>query len=202
MITYVKGELTEIFNNTIVVEAAGVGYEIMVPTSILGHLSNIGEIVKVYTYQNVKEDALDLYGFRSRDDLNIFKLLISVSGVGPKGALNILSTLTPDDLRYAVLSEDAKAITRAPGVGIKNAQKIIIELKDKLSAQDLLTADAGQTDTIKAAGHGPKDEAVEALMALGYSSSEALRAVRESIVTDDMDAEAILKQALKKLAFI
>lgn len=203
MITYVKGELSEIYGNYIVVETGGVGYEMMVPTSITGALPALGSDVKIYTYQYVKEDALDLYGFLSRDDLNIFKLLITVNGIGPKGALNILSVITPDDLRLAVLSDDVKKIQSAPGIGAKTAQKLIIELKDKLSLEDVLTKGASDGAAQSAQNaNGPRDEAIEALVALGYSSSEAIRAVREVEITDDSDGEAVLKAALKKLAFM
>ncbi len=198
MIRYIKGELTEIYENTIVVECYGVGYEIMVPASISGMLPQTGNEVKIYTYQYVKEDALDLYGFISPDDLEIFKLLITVSGIGPKGALNILSTISPDDLRLAVLSDDVKAIQRAPGIGGKTAQKLIIELKDKLKLEDVLER---KQSNVSVNIQGPRDEAIEALTALGYSSSEAIRAVR-SVEDEVTDSEAILKQALKKLAFM
>lgn len=203
MITYVKGELSEIYGNYIVVETGGVGYEMMVPPSITGALPALGSDVKIYTYQYVKEDALDLYGFLSRDDLNIFKLLITVNGIGPKGALNILSVITPDDLRLAVLSDDVKRIRSAPGIGAKTAQKLIIELKDKLSLEDVLTKGVSDGAAQSAQNaNGPRDEAIEALVALGYSSSEAIRAVREVEITEDADGEAVLKAALKKLAFM
>lgn len=203
MITYVKGELSEIYGNYIVVETGGVGYEMMVPPSITGTLPALGSDVKIYTYQYVKEDALDLYGFLSRDDLNIFKLLITVNGIGPKGALNILSVITPDDLRLAVLSDDVKRIQSAPGIGAKTAQKLIIELKDKLSLEDVLTKGVSDGAAQSAQNaNGPRDEAIEALVALGYSSSESIRAVREVEITEDADGEAVLKAALKKLAFM
>ena len=137
MITYIIGEFTEIEDTTIIVEAYGVGYEIMVPGSVVSLLPPVGSRIKIYTYQNVKEDALDLYGFLTKDDLNIFKLLITVNGIGPKGALSILSSISPDDLRIAVVSDDVKRIQSAPGIGAKTAQKLIIELKDKLKLEDV-----------------------------------------------------------------
>lgn len=201
MITYVKGELTEINDTSIVVECYGVGYEIMVPASILSELPAIGDMVKVYTFQYVREDILDLYGFLTKDDLTIFKLLITVNGIGPKGALSILSVIRPDDLRLAVLSDDVKAIQRAPGIGGKTAQKLIIELKDKLSIEDVI----GRTDSAVVAippSGSTRDEAIEALVSLGYSSSEAIRAVRDVPDQEGMDSEALLRAALKKLAFV
>lgn len=201
MITYIKGELSEIYDNNIVVEACGIGYEIMVPSSLMGALPMTGSQVKIYTYQYVKEDALDLYGFMSRDDLTVFKLLITVNGIGPKGALNILSVITPDELRLAVLSDDVKRIQAAPGIGGKTAQKLIIELKDKLSLEDVLTKGI-DINAVQPGTSAPRDEAIEALVALGYSQSEAAGAVRNIDITDDMDGEYILKQALKQLAFM
>ena len=137
MYSYIKGELSEIVaENHIVVENGGIGYNIYIPGQVLSLLPGVGEEVKIYTYLCVREDAFILYGFLTRDDLNVFKLLIGVSGIGPKGALAILSVMSTDDLRFAVLSDDAKAIAKAPGVGNKTAQRLIIELKDKLSLED------------------------------------------------------------------
>lgn len=131
-----KGELAEKNIDSIVVEAAGVGYLIYIPTQYFDMLPDEGEDVKIYTYLCVREDAMILYGFLSKDDLEIFKLLITVSGIGPKGGLAILSTLPADDLRFAILSGDSKAISKAPGIGAKTAQRVILDLKDKLSLED------------------------------------------------------------------
>ena len=201
MITYVKGELTDINGNSIVVECFGVGYEIMVPASIADRLPSAGNQVKIYTYQYVREDTLDLYGFLTKDDLNIFKLLITVNGIGPKGALNILSAISPDELRIAVISDDVKTIQKAPGIGGKTAQKLIIELKDKLSLEDVITHGM-ETENRVPASDPARNEAIEALVALGYTSAEALRAVKSVEDSDSMDSEALLKAALKKLAFM
>lgn len=200
MITYIIGEFTEIEDSTIIVEAYGVGYEIMVPGSVVSLLPPVGSRVKIYTYQNVKEDALDLYGFLTKDDLNIFKLLITVNGIGPKGALSILSSISPDDLRIAVVSDDVKRIQSAPGIGAKTAQKLIIELKDKLKLEDVLYKN--DTEVTNNTSGSVRDEAVEALCSLGYSPSEALRAVKNIDINDGMSSEDILKLALKKLVFI
>ena len=201
MITYVKGELVEINESAIVVETYGVGYEIMVPASLLAGLPSVGELVKIYTYQYVKEDALDLYGFLTADDMKVFKLLITVNGIGPKGALNILSVISPDELRLAVLSDDVKSIQKAPGIGGKTAQKLIIELKDKLSYEDVINSGFKSKD-VDFPLNSARDEAIEALVSLGYSSSEAIRAVRTVNNVDDMDSEALLKAALKQIAFM
>lgn len=202
MISYIKGELVEVTENSIVLDHQGMGFSIMMPGSILDKLPQIGSELKVHTYLYVKEDILDLYGFLTRDDLKIFKLLITVNGIGPKGALAILSALSPDDLRFAVLAGDAKTISKAPGIGSKTAQKLIIELKDELKIEDVLDG-AGEgyvsqdnmADTASA-------EAVMALTSLGYSAADATRAVRMVENVQSMDSEAILKAALKKLAFM
>lgn len=202
MISYIKGELVEVTENSIVLDHQGMGFSIMMPGSILDKLPQIGSELKVHTYLYVKEDILDLYGFLTRDDLKIFKLLITVNGIGPKGALAILSALSPDDLRFAVLAGDAKTISKAPGIGSKTAQKLIIELKDKLKIEDVLDG-AGEgyvsqdnmADTASA-------EAVMALTSLGYSAADATRAVMMVENVQSMDSEAILKAALKKLAFM
>ena len=136
MYAYVKGELTEVTVDFIVIEAGGIGYRIFIPGKTFEYLPGIGEELKVYTYLHLREDVMILYGFLTKDDLELFKLLITVSGIGPKGGLAILSTLEADDLRFAVLSGDAKAIAKAPGIGAKTAQRVILELKDKLSLED------------------------------------------------------------------
>ena len=201
MISYIKGELTEVFEDTVVVETNGIGYNIRVPGSVLDRLPSVGSSVRIYTYLYVKEDAMNLFGFLSRDDLSVFKLLLNVSGIGPKGALAILSTIGPDDLRFAVLSEDVKTISSAPGIGAKTAKRLIIELKDKLKLAEVFeTALANkekalsENDVLLA-----KNEAVEALVALGYASAQAMKAVQQVENAEEKDSEQILKEALKKL---
>lgn len=202
MISYIKGELTEVFDDIIIVESSNIGYNIRVPASLISNIPKVGTNIKVYTYLYVREDALSLYGFMTRDDLNVFKLLISVNGIGPKGALGILSTITPNELRYAVLSDDVKLISSSPGIGVKTAQKLIIELKDKLKLEDVFENQLSIDDNIgNATNSDGKNEAIQALVALGYGSNEAIRAVKQ--VDDQIykDPEKILKEALKKLAF-
>ncbi|MBR1390579.1 MAG: Holliday junction branch migration protein RuvA [Lachnospiraceae bacterium] len=205
MYAYIKGELTEIISEDhIVVENAGIGYNIHVPTQIHEVLPDIGEQVKIYTYQYIREDAIELYGFLTRDDLHVFRLLIGVSGIGPKGALAILSVMSTDDLRFAVLGDDAKAIAKAPGVGTKTAQRVIIELKDKLSLEDAFEQKlaAVEKNPRREERMGRKQEAIEALVALGYSASEAAKAVNGVELTGDDTVEEILKLALKQMAFL
>ncbi len=202
MYSYLKGELVEVLDGTIVVEVNNIGYNVHIPASMVDYFTGIGQAVKIYTYLYVKEGIMELYGFRTRDDLNIFKLLLGVSGIGPKGALAVLTVLTPDDLRFAVLGEDAKAIVKAPGIGAKTAQRVILELKDKLKLEDAFEGkasdgDIGQGDSLS----GVKSEAVQALVALGYSSSEAWKAIGSVELTPGLTVEEVLKASLKQMAF-
>lgn len=205
MYSYIKGELVEMTEEFIVVENHGIGYNIRIPQSIFASFTGIGQKVKIYTYTYVREDALHLYGFLSRDDLMIFQLLLGVSGIGPKGALAILSVMTPDDLRFAVIGEDDKTIAKAPGIGKKSAQRLIIELKDKLKLEDasMIKSASVEPDSSKAAEiHGVKTEAVMALTALGYSSAEAAKAVSQVEVGEESTVEEVLKASLKQMAWI
>lgn len=201
MISYIKGELTEVFEDTVVVETNGIGYNIRVPGSVLERLPSVGSSVRIYTYLYVKEDAMNLFGFLNRDDLSVFKLLLNVSGIGPKGALAILSTIGPDDLRFAVLSEDVKTISSAPGIGAKTAKRLIIELKDKLKLAEVFETALANKE--KASSENDvmlaRNEAVEALVALGYASAQAMKAVQQVENAEEKDSEQILKEALKKL---
>lgn len=204
MISFVRGELSEIIENIVVVDNNGVGYNIEVPLSVLPQLPLVGSEVKLYTYLSVREDAMKLFGFITRDDLNIFKLLIGVSGIGPKGALAILSSMTPNELRIAVMSDDAKLIARAPGIGLKTAQKLIIEAKGKISMPEDISEDGAipMPSVNIEAGSDPRSEAIAALTALGYSNSEAVMAVKKVEYVDGMDAEAVLKASLRHLTFL
>lgn len=203
MISYIRGILTEASGDGIVVEAGGIGYEIRVPLSVLERLPRLGEEVKIHTFLQVREDGVGLFGFLDRGELAMFKQLLGVGGIGPKGALGVLTALKPDDLRLAVISGDAKAIARAPGVGIKTAQRIILDLKDKVSMDDILPAADGSSPDSGGRGDAvlgaAAREAMEALTALGYSAMEASRAVGRVEVTEDMTAEDVLKQSLRFL---
>ena len=203
VISYVKGALAEKSGDRIVVEAGPVGLGIYVPLSVLEVLPPLGEEVKIYTYLQVREDDLSLYGFLDRQDLDMFRRLIGVNGIGPKGALGILSALSPDDLRLAILTGDAKAISKAPGVGAKTAQRIILDLKDKVSAEEMLAsvADTEERTSVPLMQEAGR-EAATALVALGYSNLEASKAVKNVQITEDMDAEAVLRASLKYLAFL
>lgn len=200
MISYIRGNLAAMERDKVIVDVHGVGYGVFMPERSMGLLPQMGSEVKLHTYLNVREDAMQLFGFLTRDDLAVFKLLIGVSGIGPKGGLGILSQLSADDLRFAVLSGDVKAISATPGIGKKTAEKLIIELKDKLDLDDMLhPADEG----IPAVGAGAdpgatsvQSEAVQALVALGYGSTESLKAVKK-VKLEDATVEEVLKAALK-----
>lgn len=205
VISYIRGMLAEKAGDMIVVEAGQVGFGIRVPMTVLESLPPLGEEVRIYTHMQVKEDDMSLYGFLNRQDLEMFRQLIGVNGIGPKGALAILSALRPDDLRLAILTGDARAISRAPGIGAKTAQRIILDLKDKVSAEEMIASMEAEKGTgavaAPLAGEASR-EAVEALVALGYSNLEASKAVKSVQTTEDMDAEAVLKASLKYLAFL
>lgn len=201
MIGYVKGILADREDNTATIDVNGFGVNVIVSESLLYELPSEGSEVKLYTYTYVKEDAFHLYGFRSKDELGLFKQLISVSGIGPKGGLAILSVLGPEDLRFAIYSGDSKTIAKAPGIGKKTAERLVLELKDKVSILDndgdvLLDQIASAEDSD---GRVNRVDAIEALVALGYPRTEAAKAVKNVNPDDDMDVEAILKASLKYL---
>ena len=202
MISFVKGTVADIGENCLVVENGGIGYEIYMTGQDLGK-ARIGDEKKIHTFLYVREDILQLYGFFSKDDLGMFKLLIGVNGVGPKGALGILSGISADELRFAVLSDDVKTISKAPGIGKKTAQKMILELKDKLAKEQGSLPTGGLEMTPKAAAAGADDavsEADSALVVLGYSQAEALQAM-EGIQTDGaVTSEQLIRTCLKKMA--
>lgn len=204
MIQYIRGELATLEEDRIIVDVGGIGYGIFMSVQSMSSLPPVGSEVRIYTYLNVKEDAMQLFGFLTRDDLSVFKLLIGVNGIGPKGGQAVLSVLSPDDLRFAVLSNDVKAISAAPGIGKKTAEKVILELKDKLSLEDALDhAVSGQSDnhSVQNGGGEVQSEAVQALVALGYGSTEALKAVKQIEISEDTDVETVLKKALKNMMF-
>ena len=202
MIGYIRGILEEADEQSVIIDNHGIGYRIFVPSSAFSGALPIGKEVKIYTYLSVKEDAMQLYGFLTRDDLRMFRMLLGVNGIGPKAGLGILSALTADELRFAVLADDAASIAKAPGIGKKTAQKLILELKDKLNLEDafeqkLANQAAGD---ISAADTGSQvQEAVQALTALGYPGTDALRAVKKVEGAESMTVEEILKAALKKM---
>ena len=201
MIAYLKGTLEEIGSDHIVVEVHNIGYQVKVSLRVIEALPVIGKEIKIYTYTYVREDMIALYGFGTKEDLSMFLLLLGVNGVGPKGALSILSVFSAYDLQMAIISQDAKTIAKAPGIGIKTAQRMLLELKDKISLEETLEEMVMEGDFKENNKELERcrADAVEALTALGYSPAESLKAVKAVEITENMDSEKILKSALKHL---
>ena len=203
MYAYLKGTLEEITEDNIVVEVGNIGYNVKVSTTTADLLPSLGNEVKIYTYTLVREDTFSLYGFLTRDDLEIFKKLITVNGIGPKGGLAILSVMNADALRFAIMAGDAKSIAKAPGIGNKTAERVILDLRDKVSLEDTLRGLGNPVSAVGTVSGGAspdnamKKEAIEALVALGYSASDATAAVKKVEVTEETTVESILKMALK-----
>lgn len=200
MIAYIKGIIEDIGVGTVVIDNKGIGYEILIPENLVNELPANGSEVKIYTYLHVREDVMQLFGFLEKSDVEMFRLLITVSGIGPKGALGILSVLSSEDLRFAILVGDAKTISSAPGIGKKTAEKAILELKDKVKLEDAFEAKLEKTQKKEQNKNSlVRQEVAEALVALGYSQSDALKAIRRVDRTEDMDTETLLKLALKNI---
>lgn len=195
MFAYIKGKVEYIGIDYLVVETGGVGFKINTSTIVVSKVS-LHDTVTIHTHLNVREDDMSIFGFLTEDELSVFNLLISISGIGPKAALAILSTLSIDELRIAVLSDDHKAIAKANGVGAKTAQRVVIELKDKFKLEDVLTSSAKED----LPDYGSNDiitETAMALTSLGYSNVEALRAIKKVKDNENMSVEELLKAALK-----
>lgn len=200
MFAYIRGRLAHKNNDNLIVETNEIGYRVFTSLSTIGSLSEVGADVKLYTYLYVREDIVSLYGFLTQEELNVFELLISVSGVGPKAAVSVLSVVSPSRFSLAVITDDIKTLTKAQGIGKKIAQRIILELKDKINKEQLTSQMGIEADNGAFDGDGSKvSEAIGALMVLGYSPAEANKAV-SAVYTEDMDIETIIKNALKGLA--
>lgn len=203
MIGFVRGIIADFEEDMVTLQVNGIGMNVRATTQTLTNIGSLGDDVKLFTYLYVKEDAMMLYGFLEKEDLKIFKLLITVSGIGPKGALSILNAISPDELRFAILAGDSKTIAKAPGIGAKTAGRVILDLKDKLSLEEAFEAKLNHSNVSvkEEAENHAKTEAIEALTALGYSPSESLKAVNSAEIDSSMDTEAILKAALKHISF-
>lgn len=205
MIAFVEGTIVKKTINTVIMgTAAGIGYEIFVPATDLARLPAAGSSALLHTYLQVKEDGVALFGFLTEEALQIFKLLITVNGIGPKGALGILSGISLDDLRFAVLAEDVKTISKIPGIGAKTAGKLVLELKDKFKAEDLLEAKRIHAEdviggTSEETANGLREEAAQALATLGISMTEAMKVLKKIEITETTTVEELLKQGLKQL---
>lgn len=199
MFAYISGILEDVDAENAVIDVNGVGFNVRISADTASRLPGIGEALKLYTYTQVREDSFSLYGFLSRNDLNIFKQCITVNGIGPKGALAILSTLDADSLRFAIMSGDTKAIAKAPGIGTRTAERLIIDLKDKIKIDDSMIDREIQIQNTVSDNDPRRTEAVDALVALGYGRTESVKAVSNVPNADTLDAGAILKAALKYL---
>ena len=201
MIGFVNGEIEDIYEDRVLVDCGFMGYNIYV----CGHITekySIGDEVKLYTYLSVREDAMNLFGFLTKDELKVFKLLITVNGIGPKGALAILNIMTPNDLRFAVMTEDSKLISKAPGVGAKTAQKVILELKDKLDMDAYLMDKDDiyiKNKDLDFKKNEIVDEAIEALVSLGYTEKEVSRVIKACDISLCITTEDVIKIVLKNI---
>ena len=198
MYAYIYGKIIEKEPENLIIEAGSIGYNIHIAPGMVSRFPEIGQMAKVYTYTSVREDAFWLYGFTSKDELNLFKLLITVSGIGPKGAMGILSVMDVDTLRLAILSQDAKMIAKAPGVGAKSASRIVLELKDKVKPEDVI-GQAAKEEGESSAATIVRQEASEAMVALGYTVSDAYRVLQQIEITDRTTVEEVIKAALRRM---
>lgn len=203
MFAFVEGLLDYVSSDSCVVDVGGMGFLVGISSQTLAGLPEVGKPVKLYTYTAVREDAIALYGFLNRDDLEVFKLLITVSGVGPKVALGILSSMDADSLRFAIMSGDVKALSAAQGVGKRTAERIILELKDKISNLDVDVFTGCVKASVATTGAGAlteaEGEAISALTSLGHPATDSRKAVLSIEGRESMDSGSLLSAALKKL---
>ena len=200
MFAYLKGILADVSEDYCVIDVHDIGYNVKISGQTIAGLPGIGEMVKIYTYTSVKEDAFQLFGFLSKDELDLFKVLITVNGIGPKGALSLLSAMDTDILRMAIVNQDVKMISKAPGIGKRTAERLILELKDKLSITvSMIDREINQYQSVPMADSANKREAVDALVALGYGQAESIKAVNQVEGAEDMEVGALLKAALMKI---
>ena len=198
MIGYIKGTVESVDKDKIILECNGIGYNIFVTTTLLNNIYEEGMELKIYTYLSVREDAMILYGFASKDELDIFKMLITVSGIGPKGGLAILSTLDVNSLKVAIVSGDSKAIAKAPTIGAKTASKVILELKDKIDTEGIFGSSVEDEISKDGMSLAFRQDALDGLLALGFSKSQSLMAIKKAMGSKEYtDAGLLLKDALK-----
>lgn len=195
MITYLKGIVSEFDENTVVIEAYGIGYEVFCSTRTIGELYNQKEVIKLYIHEHIKEDGHDLYGFYHKEEREVFRKLIGVSGIGPKGGMQVLNLYSVQEIIEIIMEQDSKALSKVSGIGPKTAQRIILELKDsisKLYVPDLNLLQTGLKDKES------KNEAIEALESLGYTNQEAKKAV-EAVDDYHSTTEELIRKALSLL---
>ena len=198
MYAYIYGEIINKEPENLVVECNHIGYNIHIAPGMLPKFPAVGQMARIYTYTSVREDAFWLYGFTSKDELSMFKLLITVSGIGPKAAMGILSVMDVDTIRLAVISQDSKMIAKAPGVGAKSASRIVLELKDKIRPEDVIgkPVDDEESSVIGTL----RQEATEALVALGYTVSDAYKVLQKLKITEETRVEDVIKMALRQIS--
>ena len=205
MISYLKGKyIDRTDEGSLIINVNGIGFEVFVPAELLGRASfNNDADLELYTYMQVKEDGMSLFGFATLDELSIFKKIISVSGIGPKGGISILSTLNREQFIMAVLDENSDLIAKAPGIGKKTAAKLVLELKDKFKLADTLNGSISAADVAAApaskADEGIISDAIAALVSLGYTSAESTKAVRAVQITEDMTVDRLLSLSLRNI---
>lgn len=199
MYAYLKGIVVEVHEESCIIEVNNIGYNLKISNQTASSLK-INETYKIYTYTYVREDAFQLFGFLTQEDLNIFKKCITVNGIGPKGALSILTIFDANSLKLAILSGDAKSIAKAPGIGAKTAERLILDLKDKIDYNDsMISNEIVNQSSINSFEGKAQQEAIEALLALGYGQTEATNAVKKIQDIDNKNASMILKEALKNI---
>lgn len=198
MYAYIKGTLEEKTKDSIVIDAGGIGYRIFISEQSLSKLGELGETIKVYTHYHVREDNISLYGFLNNEELKMFELLLQVSGIGAKTAITMLSNITPSQFALAVISNDIKELVKIPGIGTKSAQRMILELKDKLKVENAIE-EKSETKSEEISNVEAINEATQALQILGYNKAEIKR-VFEKIQLKNVSTEEIIKSALKNLA--
>lgn len=198
MISFLNGTIAAKSENGVIIDVGGVGYSVNMPVSDIAKMGAIGESVKVFTHFHISENAVGLFGFLTNEQIDYFNKLIAISGIGPKAAVSILGTLSVQDLAYAIIAEDVKAITRAPGVGPKAAQRVILELKGKIDTQDAVSTPSSGNVSVASSVRADTG-AVNALIALGASPSEAQKTVMQ-ISGDGMSTEDIIKEALRRMS--
>ena len=197
MFAYIKGSLEEKGNNYVVIEVGGIGYKIFMSESAISKMCDLGGIIKIHTYYYVREDNISLYGFLTKEELKMFELLLSVSGIGAKSAITMLSNISPSSFALAVISNDVNSLKKIPGVGPKSAQRIILELKDKLKTQQGVEESSEVKVEIQKSEN--VSEAMEALQILGYNKREVEKAF-EKIANTDVSVEELIKKALSLLS--
>jgi Holliday junction DNA helicase RuvA len=198
MYAYIRGKLEAKGGDYILIDAGGIGYKVFTSLSTLEAAGQTGNEFKAFTHLYVREDVMSLYGFATQEELGMFELLLTVSGVGPKAALALLSAVSPSKFGLAVITDDAKTLTRAQGIGAKMAQRIILELKDKIKKEQLALNTGAGFEKAAVGGNSRQSEAVSALMVLGYTMVEANRAVA-AVYSEELDLESIIRNALKGL---